>query len=481
MNPSSRGIYHSQGTDPLPVWSSMRASGIDTVTIAAKDRDFVSTGGAYFITVFGYDAAQFMVRVTAQDTATVLVEGYTIQDSVLKGQYKYYRYHDTAPTVDIMFDLLPTVGDADMMIGCVFRPTNSDAGYPSKLHYNYTSQMYLEDSILISPTDTNSCSLGSAGDDSTHRGEGGVFYVAVYGYSDSTYMLSAQHMYGERTLVAGVPTAGIVYRTTQQRYRVRVGYEAEELRILLSPLFGDADLYVRMNAAPDLTNYDYNSRNFNTIADSVVISEENICDDCWVHILVYGFATTEYSLLATFSDGTVMLTNGVPQRGSVASNGVEYYNYQATGTACSLLRMAIELFVLFVAMTLLILYLHACSAACTVTVVATFLSGTPSLYLSKTVEYPDSTTADTTSYVPDSGSGFVPKITLPNVAAGQALHLGVAGMGHNVTYTIRVFETYTDAALPPVLLTLPSGMPQVQRVYSVILGVHGRNCVFCMW
>lgn len=338
VNPASKGIYHSQGNDPLPIWSSMRASGIDTVTISPKDRDFVSAGGAYYITVFGYDAAQFMVRVSAQDAATVLVEGYTIQDSVAKGQYKYYRFHDTLPTSSIMFDLLPTVGDADMMIGCAFRPTGTDAGYPSKLHYNYTSQMYLEDSILIGPTDINSCSLGAAGDDSAHRGEGGVFYVAVYGYSDSTYMLSAQHQYGERTLVAGVPVSGIVYRSTQQRYRIRVGFEAEELRILLSPLYGDADLYVRMNAPAELTNFDYSSRNFNTQADTIVISEEQVCDDCWVHVMVYGFATTEYSLLATFTDGTVMLTNGVPQRGSVASNSVEYYNYQTTGNIYLLFR-----------------------------------------------------------------------------------------------------------------------------------------------
>ena len=119
------------------------------------------------------------------------------------------------------------------------------------------------------------------------------------------------------------------------------------------------------------------------------------------------------------------------------------------------------------------------------TVVATVISGVPSLYLSKTVEYPDASSADTTKYLPDSGSGFVPKIVLPSVAAGQALHLGVAGMGHNVTYTIRVFETPTDALQPPVLLTLPSGMPQVgiisraDRLYSIFdpgLTIFIRAC-----
>jgi hypothetical protein len=153
----------------------------------------------------------------------------------------------------------------------------------------------------------------------------------VYGYNDATFVLSAQHAFGEKVLVPGQPASGVVFRAVSLRYKVRIGYEAEELRLLLSPLYGDADLYVRLGAPPDLTNYDYQSNNFNTEVDTITISESQICSDCWVHVLVYGFATTEFSLLATLADGTVSLSNGVPQRGSVGSGDIEYYNYIAAG------------------------------------------------------------------------------------------------------------------------------------------------------
>ena len=411
----------------------MRASGIDSVTIPSSDRNYVKNGGAYYVTVFGYDAAQFMVRVSTQDGATMLVEGYTVQDSVEAGAYKYYLFHDTDPAASVLFDLLPTVGDADLYIGCKFLPTSTDAGFPSRSfhHFNYSSSMFMEDTIVVSPTDANSCSLGDLSDTSAHRGEGGIFYIAVYGFSASTYMISVQHSHGERTLVAGVPTSSIVYNKMEMRFKIRVGFEAEELRILLSPLYGDADLYVKLNGPPQLRDYDFVSNNFNTLADSILIPEHRICADCWVHVMVYGFATTQFSILATFEDGTVSLSNGIPQRSSVASDGAEYYSYQAT-------------------------------SACSVTVVATISSGNvPSMFLSKSVERPNATTPDTISRLSTSGQGVLPKVVLENVNVGEFLHIAVAGAGHNITYTIRVSETPTDSSKPPTLLTLADGTPQV--------------------
>lgn len=327
MNPPSRGFYHREGSDPLPVWSSQRASGVDTVNILPKDRDYVKAGGAYFITVFGYDAAQFMVRGSAQDSTTLLVEGYSVQDSVAKDAYKYYRFQDSDPAHSIYFDLLPSVGDADLMVGCFLDPTGTDSGYPSRLigHNNFTSEMYMEDTLVVSPLSPMSCSYGTRG-----AGIGGTFYVAVRGYSDATFTVSAQHDSGEKTLVTGLPVSGMVYRATAQRFKIRVGYEAAQLRIRLSPMYGDADLYASMNEPPELGNYDYHSNNFYTEVDSITIPEQDICANCWIHVLVYGFQTTEYSLVATFTDDTVVLNNGVPQRGSVASNKFEYYNFQAS-------------------------------------------------------------------------------------------------------------------------------------------------------
>jgi hypothetical protein len=323
VNPPRQGFFHWEGNDRFPpVWTSMRASGVDSVSIPRSDRDYVGNGGAYYITVFGYDAAQFLVRGSAQDAATLLVEGYSIRDTVAKGAYKYFRFVDSAPTQTLFLDLLPTVGDADLMAGCMLSPTGTDMGYPSKLvgHYNFTSEQFMEDMIEITPTDSKRCT----GDGS------GTYYLAVFGYTDATFTLGAQHAAGEKLLVPGLSTRALVFRAMPQRFKVRVGYEAAQLRLLLTPVYGDADLFARLNAPPDISNYDYQSNNFNTEVDTITIAEQDICTNCYVYVMVYGFATTEFSLLAVFEDGTVALGNGVPQRGSVASDSVEYYNYQAT-------------------------------------------------------------------------------------------------------------------------------------------------------
>ena len=462
VNPSSRGFYHHDGGDPLSTWSSMRASGIDSVVIRKEDRDYLHNGGAYYITVFGYDAAQFMIRVNAQDAATVLVEGYSLQDTVSKGSYKYYRFQDSDPLHSVYFDLLPTAGDADLMVGCILRPTGDDNGYPSKLsgHYNYSSQMYLEDTVVVSPSDTKSCSLGANADSSAHRGEGGIFYLAVYGYSDATFMISAQHAFGERTLVDGLPVSAVVYRLVPQRFKIRVGFQAEELRLRLTPLFGDADLYASLNNPPDMSNYDFQSNNFNSEVDTILISEDKICANCWVHILVYGFVTTEFTLLASFSDGTVVLGNGVPQRGSVASSAVEYYNYLTTG-----MRMH-DVLLIYARLTNIVSFASFFRIAdCSVTVVITASNGlVPTLYMSKSIERPNSTTPDTVIRKADSGIGVLPKVVLPGILAGSSVHIGVAGAGRNITYSIRVHETASATAAPPTLLTLVDGAPQEDSI-----------------
>jgi hypothetical protein len=102
---------------------------------------------------------------------------------------------------------------------------------------------------------------------------------------------------------------------------------------------------------------------------------------------------------------------------------------------------------------------------CSLTLVVTVTSGhVPALYMSKSVERPSSTSADTVVRAADSGAGTVPRVVIPSVLAGQAVHIAVDGAGSNITYTIRVFESPTAAGQPPTLLTLTDGMPQEDAI-----------------
>ena len=150
-----------------------------------------------------------------------------------------------------------------------------------------------------------------------------------------------------------------------------------------------------------------------------------------VHIMVFGYDTTEFSLLAMLADATIMLNNGVPQKGSVSSTGEQYYSYQALSD-------------------------------CTVVLVATVTSGLdPALYLSGDVERPNATSPHTVSRPNDAGQGTLPTLQLQGITTGQMVYAGVAGAGANVTYVVRVYEVPSDSVLPPTLLSLLDGVPQV--------------------
>ena len=82
-----------------------------------------------------------------------MIEGSTLGGTVLSQKYKYYRFFDTQPTLDTMLDLQTVSGDPDLYVSCRVNPTNDDSGTPSRLHYNFSSAFYGEDTLWIKPSD----------------------------------------------------------------------------------------------------------------------------------------------------------------------------------------------------------------------------------------------------------------------------------------------------------------------------------------
>ena len=406
------------------MWTSQKPSGTDKVIISRKHSSYIFGGGAYYITVFGFKAAHYTVRVSTTAVAALLMEGYKIEDSVSAGKYKYYRFHDSDPTHDLLIDVLPSIGDPDIAIGCSFDPTGDDNGYPSKKteHFEFFSGRYLEDTITITADDPARCSSS------------GLFYLAVYGFKDSTYSLSAQHDFAERIISAGQPQTMIIYKNHIQRYRIRVGYEAADLIIRSNPLYGDCDLYVKMNKLAQVYDFDYRSNAENTVEDLVTVPENEICDNCWIHITVYGYLTSQYTLVASFIDGTIVLSNGQPQTGSVAYRHIQYYSYLVKSSGI-------------------------------VSTVLTVTSGSntaPSMHMSKVVRYPSPTSLDTmhrTSHV--ANVGLLPRLDFRGVVEGDWIFIGIEGSDNNCTYIVHTYETPADTRdHPRSLLILPNGKPQ---------------------
>jgi hypothetical protein len=433
VNLASDGFYHREQAihGALAKWSSQRPNGIDMVDILSSDPNYIRNGGAYYITAYGYTDAEFVVRVMAGNVVSALQDGFPVTDELKPGQYRYYRYFDTHLDQATWLDLIPTGGDADIFISCKINPTGDDTGYPAKAdgHFNFSSTSYLEDTLVIEPYQKRACARFR--DD-----EQAIFYIAVYGYGQSTYTLSAMHATGQVRLTPGISYTGMVYKQLGRHFSVRVGFEAQDLTIQLMPFYGDCDLFVKLKGVADSGNYDFYSIKAGSVMDVVTIPEEKICTDCEIGISVFGYETARFSILAYFTDSTLTLTNGVPLRGSVAQDSIQYYTYTVDmdGTSSAVLTLTL------------------------------FNSQTPSLYMSNVVERPNATSPNTLRRLSDSNDGTVPTLTLPGLRRGSNVYIGIHGTEGNSSYTVRVHSVSTNAnALPPIL-PLIEGTPQTDSI-----------------
>jgi hypothetical protein len=433
VNTAANGFYHREDAmdGAVPTWTSAKPSGTDMVVIPPSDPNYLHVTGSYLITAYGYTAAEFIVRVVGGNAASNLQDGIQATGSLKAGQYQYFRYYDNLPSEDIWFDLMPSGGDADIYVSCQFTATNTDEGYPSKAmgHYNFSSILYLEDTLVIPATADSKSSCHRRGAASA------VYYVAVYAMADCTFKISAIHSSGTRHLVAGIPYLGLIYKRMEMKFDLHIGYEIASLIVQLLSLSGDCDLFVKLNGVAGFGDADYYSIKAGSAMDVVYIPEEDICANCWIGVTVYGYMTSQFSLLAYFSDTTITLTDGLPLRGSVSMGNIQYYALHSTQNA-------------------------------TVVVTLTVFSGeTPSLYMSKINEQPTNQN-NSASRRFDSTWGSVPLVSLSNVRAGETVYIGVEGTVDNCSFTVRANTINTDFNSLPPLLYLQEGVPQVKFICS---------------
>lgn len=438
VNPPSRGFYHRGTRDPYPIWASARPTGSDSILIESEDTNAIRSGGNYYISVFGQSDAEFIVRVSLSNTVTTLVEGTPLMGSIRRGHYRYYRFFDNNPEQALYMDVLPTYGDADMMVGCSVNPTGDDTGVPSKAqgHFNFSSMSFWEDTIEILPSNTLRCRGNSLTSGSS------IYYVAVYAFLDTSYSITAMHAGSTRLLTPGVVVSGNILSRMSLYYEVHAGFEARTLYVQLSPEYGDCDLFVKMGGVASMTSYDFKSINVGRATDMVRIPEARMCTNCQVSILVYSISSSSFTLSATFSDDTISLMNGVPLRGSVEQGQVQYYYYTTS------------------------------SPNSRVTAVLTILSGSSGmLYMSDQVSTPNTTSANTFKSMEND---VVPVVSITSQAVNNIVYIGVAGW--NASYMLRVHEQGLEEEDATTLLTLLEGVPQVSHhhVCSHSVGLNNQ-------
>ena len=67
-------------------------------------------GGTVYITVYAIKSSKFIIRAFTLSTIITLTEEMPFKDIITHGHYHYFRFYDTKPKQDIIFDVYPITG-----------------------------------------------------------------------------------------------------------------------------------------------------------------------------------------------------------------------------------------------------------------------------------------------------------------------------------------------------------------------------------
>ena len=150
-------------------------------------------------------------------------------------------------------------------------------------------------------------------------------YIRIYGYRATNYTVKATI---ENAAGEGVLNISDAVTLRETKFYTVPALQGQTLEALLDGLNADADLYLRVGAEPTGSEYDCKSSNGGTTADSCSVT---LTQDDTVHIAVYGYRATNYTLTASLNEGaTPTLTSGHAVSGSVARSAIKYYKINSS-------------------------------------------------------------------------------------------------------------------------------------------------------
>ena len=329
-------MYNSSTTTGAsPLWKSEGHSPAE-VNLMPSDPGFLKQAGDYTIRVKAVTTSNYTLTASSAVAVTELQSGIPQTEDVPGDEYKYFQIRVPNDRVDLVIDVTPLTGDPDIYVGCFVRPTNKIDGFPSVRNYNFSSTAWGEDTIRIEASNPEACHYG--------KPDGATFFIAVYGFSDSSYSVMAFVDDGmPSSLVDGFPQLGMVIHRQFMYYTYFVPDSAPNVTISVTPYYGDPDLYVSMGSSgsfdadkPTLDKYAYRAQNVDGRESVTLFPGGNHCHDpndncycsnCYVYIGVYGYDSSSYSITAAAAESTKVLQDGTPVRGSVGPHAYSYYRF----------------------------------------------------------------------------------------------------------------------------------------------------------
>jgi hypothetical protein len=324
------------GKQPGPAhfqYVSASPTGADEVVVRPTDDAYLRfCGGLDVCTVrigvYGYGASIYVLTASAL-RHTRLEDGQQLQDSVDKGSYVFYTYAATDSS-KVTFSVSPLGGDPDLYVGC---DSNANTTAPTSAAgtWLWRSIGLGTEVVVVESEDKRRCTAPCN------------YYLGVTAFrNNASFVVSAKSDSAAPTeLVLGEPVLDSVEEGAYARYRVSWVPASGPLTLSLTPLYGDPDLFVRLdNKTVTFLNPQYTSTSAGNGVESITIPltandpvfGASVCAvdksrPCTVFVAVYGFYEARYTISA--SSGITRLADGNAVTGQVSANTSAYFYFDA--------------------------------------------------------------------------------------------------------------------------------------------------------
>jgi YD repeat-containing protein len=216
--------------------------------------------------------------------ALPLTSGKSVNGSVQKGAWKYYKISAPASLAQFKVTLTNVTGDPDLYVKKNAKP-----------------ELYVYDSA--------SKQLGERPESITLANTGeAVWYIGVKGYQASNNYTIKADVSADKTvtLTSGKAVAASVALGDWKYYRISAPSDTTQLKVTLTKLSADVDLYLLKSKRPQQLEYDKISRKAGTLSETITI--KNTGENVW-HIGVYGRSKGNCTVKAVLSK---LLTDDQP-------------------------------------------------------------------------------------------------------------------------------------------------------------------------
>ncbi|OMJ74814.1 hypothetical protein SteCoe_26193 [Stentor coeruleus] len=281
------------------------------------------TNGPVYIGVYGAMGSVFSIVATINAEASIAIfEGIPVDGEVKINELKTFYYEILKEPSDISIYLTSTSGDADLYVK--FGSPNCDITLDEV--YNSPNISYSQGPSNLQTLDfripENSCELSN----------NCAFAIGVFGVKTSYYSLTLATKTTHIILQAG---KSFIMSSPEQGYRYydfsSHNVNTTEISFIVTPVYGNPDLYVSKNSTPSINSYEKSSTNSFTNIEKItyIKGKDGLSLEGKYRLAVFSNHGTYYSILATEMlpniNTTIQLYPGYPQKDTLFNTQGQNY------------------------------------------------------------------------------------------------------------------------------------------------------------